>query len=51
MEKVFHPLDAVARDLDGSMFRPSAGTRKIKKRDFKYLIYRYPKCGDLALGP
>ena len=47
--KVFHPVDAVARELDGSISPPRAGTRKINKRRLNVSSEEYPESEDLAL--
>lgn len=49
-EDVFHPLDAVARELDGSISPPRAGTRKVNKRRLNKSSEDYPEPTDLALA-
>ena len=49
-EKVFHPLDAIARELDGSISPPTLGIRKINKRRLNMLSEKYGEGEDLALG-
>ncbi|KAI4128888.1 MAG: hypothetical protein LQ347_004000 [Umbilicaria vellea] len=48
-EDIFHPLDAVARELDGSISPPRAGTRKVNKRRLNKSSEDYPEPTDLAL--
>ena len=49
-ENVFHPVDAIARELDGSISPPKAGTRTINKRRLDKLSKNYPEREDLALS-
>ena len=49
-EDVFHPLDAVERELDGSISPPRAGTRKVNKRRLNKSSEDYPEPTDLALA-
>ncbi|KAA6411122.1 MAG: hypothetical protein FRX48_05434 [Lasallia pustulata] len=49
-EDVFHPLDAVERELDGSISPPREGICKVNKRRLNKSSEDYPKPTDLALA-
>ncbi|KAA6414871.1 MAG: hypothetical protein FRX48_01621 [Lasallia pustulata] len=49
-EDVFHPLDAVALEQDGSISPLRAGTRKVNKRRLNKSSEDYPEPTDLALA-
>ncbi|MCJ1229144.1 hypothetical protein MMC12_005809 [Toensbergia leucococca] len=49
-EDVFHPRDAIARELDGSISPPREGTRRINKRRLKISSEDYPEDSNLALA-
>ena len=49
LETIFHPVDAVARELDGSISPPRAGTRTINKRRLNISSEDYPERKGLAL--
>ena len=49
-EDVFHPRDAIARELDGSISPPREGTQRINKRCLKISSEDYPQDSNLALA-
>jgi hypothetical protein len=49
-EDVFHPLDAVALELDGSISPPRGGTRKVSKHRLNKSSEDCPEATDLALA-
>jgi len=49
-DKIFHPVDAVELELEGSIAPPILGTRRINKRRLNISPEGYGKGEDLGVG-